>query len=167
MPTSPPSCWDFFLSALCSQWPLECCHNLCGFICSHFRVRKTLLTWSHPLLLPLVIFPHLLGRSLSPWEEGFDTDTPFRVESYKVTYSLHVDQLWVSVLSTIYCKKKLFWWRGRNALIWSSWVHSGLDSMCFWIWFLPLHLLHCNPNSSDCSSFHNFLFCRVLFFFFS
>ena len=41
-----------------------------------------------------------------PWEEECDVDIAFRVECSDVPYSLHVDQLWVSVLITIYCKKK-------------------------------------------------------------
>lgn len=36
-------------------------------------------------------------------------DVPFRAEPHTVSYSLHADHVWVSVLVATYCKKKLLW----------------------------------------------------------
>lgn len=55
----------------------------------------------------------VLQRCLSFACRGYDTDVPFRAElpfrakQSTVSESLHTDQLWVSVLSTIYCKEFL------------------------------------------------------------
>lgn len=42
-----------------------------------------------------------------------------------VSYSLYLDQLWVSVLTTIHCKKKFLWWGLRASLIWEYKKYLG------------------------------------------
>lgn len=41
--------------------------------------------------------------SLEPWWEGFEEDISFRAEYSKVSHSLHLVQLWVSVFIPVYC----------------------------------------------------------------
>lgn len=58
---------------------------------------KNVVSWSHPPLLALKIFLlTLLCRFLNP--EEFNKDNLFMNECSKVSYSLYVVQLWVSVL---------------------------------------------------------------------
>lgn len=45
-----------------------------------------------------------------------DTDVSFMAEHSTVTYSLHFDQLWVSVLNIIHYIEKLLWWRVHRYL---------------------------------------------------
>lgn len=47
---------------------------------------------------------------LEPWKADYDINISFRVEHSRVSYSLHIHQLWVSMFATvliIYCSKKL------------------------------------------------------------
>lgn len=47
--------------------------------------------------------PH---KSLSPGREEFNKNIPFRTVCSKVSQSLHIVELWVSLLILIHCKKK-------------------------------------------------------------
>lgn len=67
--------------------------------------QKTLLLCRHQLPLDCRTFPSLLPEWL---EEGYSIYDPFRVKHSVVFYSLHLGQLWVSVLTTIYCKENFF-----------------------------------------------------------
>lgn len=74
-------------------------------------VQKTLLSLRTLPLLPLTIT--LMPSSIYlPWalRVRFMIEVSLRSEPYKVPYSVHIDQLWVSVFTTICCKKKLLWW---------------------------------------------------------
>lgn len=62
------------------------------------------------LMPPLRWFLSLVGR-------GFGVDTSFRDKHFAVSYSLHAGQLWTSVLTTIYYKKKLLCWGLRDTMI--------------------------------------------------
>lgn len=50
------------------------------------------------LVLTISLSPSYIPES---WEEGCDTDVPFVAEQSAISYSLHIDQLWVPVLN--YC----------------------------------------------------------------
>lgn len=52
-----------------------------------------------------------------PLEESYDMDAPFRAKNPVVFYFLDLDQLWISVLISIYCKMELLSWRWSVALI--------------------------------------------------
>jgi hypothetical protein len=52
-----------------------------------------------------------------PWVEGCDRDIPFRAECSKVSHSLHIIWLWVSIFIPIYCRRKLLWWWLSKTLI--------------------------------------------------
>lgn len=71
---------------------------LCDVTDSVSCIRMMLFPYCHPSLLTLkiflLLFPH---RFLSLEEKGFDKDIQFRTESSKVSFSLHIAQLWVSV----------------------------------------------------------------------
>lgn len=53
-----------------------------------------------------------------PWtlRGGLWYGCPRRAEQPGVLYSLPLDQLWVSMLIAVYCKKGLLWWGLRNTL---------------------------------------------------
>lgn len=70
-----------------------------------YKVQRTQLPWGHPSSLTLLLLPSAM-KTPEPREKGCDIDAPFRV-STAVSYSLHTDQLRVSVLTT---KEKLLWW---------------------------------------------------------
>lgn len=40
------------------------------------------------------------------------------------SYSSHVDQLWISVLTIIYCNKKLIWWSLKYVLVYDYYDKS-------------------------------------------
>jgi hypothetical protein len=52
-----------------------------------------------------------------PQKECFDEDTPFRTECFKVSRSLHIVQLCVSVSFPSTARKQLFWWGLSDILI--------------------------------------------------
>lgn len=61
-----------------------------------------------------------------PWIEGRNKDNTFGKDFSKVSYSLHIVQAWVSVLITIYSRKKLcFWWLKVLFYVWNN--------MSFWV----------------------------------
>ena len=51
-------------------------------------------------------------------------DIPFRTECSNVSQSLHIVQLWVSLLVPICFKKKLLWWRLSKTL---NYVYSNMS----------------------------------------
>lgn len=64
--------------------------------------------WLYKLsYLAFTISPCLfLDVYLSLKVKGCDIDVPFRAEHSSVSYFLNIDQLWVSILTAIYHKKK-------------------------------------------------------------
>lgn len=64
--------------------------------------QKTVLPCSHQLPLAPRTLPSLLTEWLRRGDSVYD---PFRVKHSVVFYSLHLSQVWVSVLTTIYCKQ--------------------------------------------------------------
>lgn len=50
----------------------------------------------------------LIDDRIPPCREGCAVDIPLWAQHPAVSHSLHFDQLWVSVLSAIYCKKRSF-----------------------------------------------------------
>lgn len=55
------------------------------------------------VFLVISILTGSFSLSLEPWQEGFEEDISFRTEYAKVSYSLHLVQLWASVFIPIYC----------------------------------------------------------------
>lgn len=98
---------------------------LCGLnLCKPCRCcrRPCELVWASPLLclesssfasssvsgsysVPTLFCAHIPV----PWVEGCDSHIPVRTKCSK-SLALHIVQLWVSVLITIYCKKILLQW---------------------------------------------------------
>jgi hypothetical protein len=67
---------------------------------------------SYRPLLPLastVFLTPLLKWSLTHWRKECSTDVPLRADQSMVSYFLHLDQLQISVLITIYPEKKFLW----------------------------------------------------------
>ena len=83
------------------------CHSLCEFLL-YYR-QKILFPRSH--LIPLLFFfkPSYSFFEEKPWpcRDGCHINIQFRAEHSEVFYSLHIDKLGVSVLTSIYSKKKL------------------------------------------------------------
>lgn len=98
IPIYPPLSWEF-----CVVFAYEgLMHVVLVFVslCVHLPcwVWKTLLPWRYtPPLALTVSLPHLPHRSLSLDKRGV-IDIPFTTENSKVSYSLYIDQLWVSAL---------------------------------------------------------------------
>lgn len=93
--TSPSQCWDFV-------WfePVQVLCLLPQPLSSHQSgVSGTTTPGSYGL--PTSSFSQIQG----PCWEGLDI--PFMTECSKLSHSMHVVQLWVSVLSTVYCKNEL------------------------------------------------------------
>lgn len=84
-------------------------HAFIGIVSSYVNlecyVRKTLFLCSHWPLLTFNIF----SSPFLPWCPSNRRRCDIHVYS-TLSYSLHLCQMWVSVLITIYFKKKLLWW---------------------------------------------------------
>lgn len=78
--------------------------------------------WPQALTLFL---PLILQWSLSLAGRRCAIDVPCKAERSIVSYSLHVSQLWVSVLITTYGERKLLYWSIRNELIYGYKDNSG------------------------------------------
>lgn len=82
-------------------------------------IQKTLF-YSCPFsLLALVVFSFpCTAMCPGPWGKGkCDTGVPFRAAHTTLTYSQQLLQLWVSVLASVTCKRKLPWWGAMAVLI--------------------------------------------------
>jgi hypothetical protein len=98
--SSPVQCWELIWSEpvvgfMCAVtvWVNTCISNV---------LSGTLFRWSPPTPLALIIFPPpLLHRSLS-LEKKFWWRHPFSVECSRVSHPLHIVQLWIPLLITIY-----------------------------------------------------------------
>lgn len=60
------------------------------------------------LVLPIFPPPLFLSSLWTLWR-WCDTDGPLWL-SVPLTHSLHLDQLWASVIPTVHCRKKPLWW---------------------------------------------------------
>jgi hypothetical protein len=85
-----------------------CAQSLCVHVCIHLVVFRwpCFLGVLH-LLWPYTSFLFLFCRFSEPSGKGIDRDTPLRTEGFKVSCSLRIVQLWVFVLYSVYCSKKL------------------------------------------------------------
>lgn len=92
--------------------------NVCNVLyCS----QKTLLVCHQSLPLALSIFPLLLSRwSQSPGQKRCEIDWTFHTKNFVVSFPWNFDQLWTSVLITIYLKTRLLYWGLRDVLICGS-----------------------------------------------
>lgn len=81
-----------------------CCHNCPAvswksFPYSHHCLWLSQSSWTSSTMIP------------KPWEEQVWERCSFRAEHSLVSIPCTLlDQLWVSVLVTVYCKKTLVWW---------------------------------------------------------
>lgn len=92
---------------------------VCAVTCSYVYQSCCIIRycWSHPSPLDHVIFPlSLLHKSLSLGERGLKKASQIKAKRAKVCHSPHAFQLCVSVLITIYCRKKPFFWGLSNIL---------------------------------------------------
>lgn len=73
---------------------------------SSYVMNSSAMSGIHPLTLSSCsLSASSFAQIHEPWGEEFDGDLLFRTESH---YSLHIVQLWVSLLLTIYCRKYLW-----------------------------------------------------------
>lgn len=103
-PVSPSQCWDFVCFGPVQV--LGSCDSLFELVCVSVNcVYKMPFSWGHLPSPALTIFLlPLLHRS--PLQDGFDRDTPFRAWFSKVSYSLRISSLWISMLTSICCRTK-------------------------------------------------------------
>lgn len=113
---SPPSLLHVGIFSGLSLCISVCCGSLCEFICAWVLLGledavslESAITISHSLPTSGVD-PQTLGGGLC-WR------VPLRSECSKVSSSVHIAQLWVSVLGPVYRKKKLLWWGLSDTLI--------------------------------------------------
>lgn len=79
--------------------------------------QKTLLVCHQSLPLTLSIFSLPLSRwSQSPGQRRYEIDCTFHPKNFVVSFSWNFDQLWTSVLITIYLKNRLLYWGLRDVL---------------------------------------------------
>lgn len=126
-PHPPSTLW------FCQNWTcpglVQCFHNHCKFTLCNFPGvprKHCFVVVIHPLSL-LNCFLCLFHDD--PWALVGETGCKCPVQGWALylSYSLHIDQLWESVLITVYCKKMLLWWGLREALI-----H---EYKCYWSQF--------------------------------
>lgn len=109
--------WDGILSVL----NFSCSHSLCEFTCTSalLCLENTVSLGLSPLLALAIFLPPLPPWPLSLRARGLDLHSPFRAEHSIASHLLsNPDQLWVCVLITMCCKRKLLSWRVRDALMW-------------------------------------------------
>lgn len=121
MTLSSPSILEFCLAWPCiglvhavySMWVHVCTHPIM-FGKHYFAVVIHYLQALTMFLLPLLQWHLRLGR------RECNTDGLFNTEHSTVSYFLHVKQLWISVLITIFYKKRSFYDEGWE-VHWSTW----------------------------------------------
>lgn len=86
------------------------------FICAMVLSCQVILAGIHCLWFLWFFAPSSM-MTLDPHQQESNTVISFRAEHATVSYSLHIGQLGVFVLITIYCKQNLPWWALRDALI--------------------------------------------------
>lgn len=107
------------------------CHSLCEFVCA-----QALLLMEDTILGVICHLRSLSSFSfffyIDSWSlrGGCDKDISLRGEYSKVSHSLYIVILWVSVLITIGCKKKFPWWRLSEVMIY---VYNNIL-----LWFILL-----------------------------
>jgi len=105
------------------RWmPCVCCYGLCEYICI-LSGQHCFLGFFYPIG---IFFPlPLLPSSLSSKERSLRKTSHWGNECSKVSHSALV-QLLVQVLDSVYCRKKLIWWRMNTTMIyWSSRMSLG------------------------------------------
>lgn len=103
----------WFLSRLNLYKSCACYHSLCEFTC-----ESTLLCLENDAASAI---PRGYTLSMSSLQRApsleFNKDISLSIKDFTVSHALHNMQVWVTVLITIYCKKKFFWWEVSNVLI--------------------------------------------------
>lgn len=145
-------CW----SCVCkSQLLGVSCVHLCTCALTSALLCQTLFHCGHPLPLALpVSLPPFQRWSVRLWWWQCDMDVVFRAKWSTVSYCLHVNRLWVSVLIIICWKKKLLSWCLSDVLIYRYFFfHDHILSIQFDVthsWNWRLHLLMINIELGFC-----------------
>lgn len=100
-----------------------------------------LLVYGKPCFLGVLIpagsfnlFASSSAEFPGPWGEGYEGDISFKAEYSKVSYSLHIVNLWLVVLVLISCERKIIWWYPRKALIYKyTWVSLVVYVVIFFL----------------------------------
>jgi hypothetical protein len=99
-------------------------------LCFHYiSLGQILCCWDFTVQLPssvvqlqtswLFQFSYLFFYNVH-W--GLGTRLSFQKMSWHWTFLLHCDQLWISEIVSVDCKRKLLWWGVRDTLIWGLWI---------------------------------------------
>lgn len=121
-----PPCWDFLWRELAQFLGMyHKCHEFLHatvFLSPENRLTSSITSGSHNL--PVSSFVLNSG----PVREGHEIHVLFEVEHFIVSYSVLRDQLGVCVLIVMSCKKRLFWRRLSDILIYEHSSNSlGLN----------------------------------------
>jgi hypothetical protein len=116
---------DSDMSRLC-----ECCQSLWVYLCLSPAVSRRPCFIGVLHLFWLLDSVHFFFCKVSRDRgEKFDGDIPFKTQCYKVSYSLHIVQLWITIFVPISCRMKLLWWHLRNTLIYEH----GKIQLVIWL----------------------------------
>ena len=89
--------------------PCTCYHCLCEFFCALVLLCLEGIVYfviSIPMTLTIV-FASSSAKFYDASGERFDGGLPFRTECAKVSHSLNIAQLWISIFGPYYCRRKL------------------------------------------------------------
>lgn len=119
-----------------------CCHNWYEFIC-----KTTLLCLENIVSLKLSFISSSDNLTCTKTNKTFGERwyVPFRAE---LTISLHIDQLRVSVLIVIYCKKFLWW--GLKHTLFNMHNNKSLGIILLHCTLSRIILLHFSLESMTC-----------------
>lgn len=110
--------------SLCGTY--ACYHHCCEFIWANNQLfGKLFLCHLLPLGLTVLLpYSSALISDLILGRQKFDIAVLFRDECSAASCSLHVGQLWVSILIIIFCIKKLLLWQLWDPLIYEYNIRS-------------------------------------------
>lgn len=140
--TSPFSCWT--PSGTDPRRPYACWFYQLTYVLI-LLILRALFSWYPPYPLVLTLFPSPLWRL--PWSprRDFNGDICLRTECSKVSNSLHVVWLWVSIFVFFYYRRKYLWsYINFHSILLQTWQRKLLH---------PVLLNQKEPNHRN-SEFH-------------
>lgn len=148
--------FPFFLPVLITSLAWRCAgpihvatslwvHSYCQ-LCQFYCVWKTVSLVSSALSGSCNLSASSFTYACQPWDEGLGEDIPLGTGCSKVSHSLYIVQLWLSIFVPIYySKKSLWWWLNKTLVYGYSRMSWGFILLLFLqqnhiIWFTPRHI---------------------------